>query len=178
MLQLGLGVRRNHGRHKHVSSRSWVWWSHCRSLLNSGFHSFSVDAHSKRGTSSSLQFAGSRPRHDLMCGRREKPATSLRLIPRVECQRLRSLDHRELIRAVKNCTTGPVQRRCQWKRNHHPPCCHLLSWWAGGSERGNPLKLVSVGRREPFLSSTSDALRAGCGSGSDLVTLGGTRRHG
>ena len=95
-----------------------------------------------RGTSSSLWFAGSRPRHDLMCGRREKPATSLRLIPRVECQRLRSLDHRELIRAVKSCTTGPVQRRCQWKRIHHPQCCHLLSWWTAGVSVGMSLNLV------------------------------------
>ena len=131
-----------------------------------------------RGTSSSLWFAGSRPR----CGQREKPATSLRLVPRVECWRLRSLAsagyYCELIRAVKSCATGPVQRRCQWKRIHHPPCCHLLSWWAGGSERGNVAEAcVYVGRREPFLSSTSHVLRAGCGFGSGLVILGGTPRH-
>ena len=41
----------------------------------------------------------------------------------------------ELIRAVKSCTTGPMQRRCQRKRTHHPLRCHLLSWWAGGSEQ-------------------------------------------
>ena len=172
---LQLGVRRNHGRREHVRSRSGCGGliaARCSAVDSMCFPSTLT----ARGTSSSLRFAGSRPRCDLVCSQWGKPATSLRLIPRVECWRLRSLasagDYRELIRAVKSCTTGLVQRRCQRKRTHHPLCCHLLSWWAGGSERGN------VGRREPFLSSTPHALRAGCGTGAVLVILGGTPRHG
>ena len=133
---LQLGVRRNHGRREHVRSRSGCGGliaARCSAVDSMCFPSTLT----ARGTSSSLQFAGSRPRCDLVCSQWGKPATSLRLIPRVECWRLRSLasagDYRELIRAVKSCTTGLVQRRCQRKRTHHPLCCHLLSWWAGGN---------------------------------------------
>ena len=108
-----------------------MWWSHCRSLLNSGFHSFSVDAHSEGNVFVTLVCWIAA----LLWPHARSAPTSLRLIPRVEFWRLRSLasagDYRELIRAVKSCMTGPVQRQCQWKRIHHPLCCHLLSWWAG-----------------------------------------------